>query len=428
MLFLLATALAESGGHAAGPSATGSVLGGLVLVGVAYFIAHFVVDRLQRQFLFVSGAEYLLLGILLGPAGAKALTVFDNLGALAPVIAFAAGWIGLLYGMELHLRTLLDDDRGLAMRLAFAEVAGVSLATGGAAYGFFVSGWLVDPIPTAEAAVAASAMGCAAAAGSSSAVDLIENSYTSIQSRLLPLIRHTSRIGDLLAIAGLGVLFCVFHVSGERSAWGISTLWPNWMLMTIFLGLGIGVLFAVFLSSDADENSRFLTLVGIIVFAAGAAFFLEISAVTVNLMLGVAVVNSQDGPAVKSTLNSSLKPVTLVLMIVAGAMWAPVDLRAAVVAAVGYILVRGASKALALFLATMGQPVRRDLFRGLMAQGDVAIAIAVSFRLVYDGPAADLAYSSIIISVMVHELVAPRLLKGLLIEAGELDDAAWSGA
>ena len=155
---------------------------------------------------------------------------------------------------------------------------------------------------------------------------------------------------------------------------------------------------------------------------------LEISAVTVNLMLGVFVVNTQSGPAVKSTLNSSLKPVTLVLMVVAGAMWASVDLRAAIVVCVGYILVRGLSKAVVLFLATTGQAVRRDIFRGLMAQGEVAIVIAVSFRLVYDGPAADLAYSAIIVSVMVHEVVAPRLLKGLLIEAGELDDAAWSGA
>lgn len=427
MILHLTTALAGGAEHAAEPSASGRVLGALVIVGLAYLLAHFVVNRLQRRLLFVSGAEYILLGLLLGPAGAGALAVFDNLGSLAPIIAFAAGWVGLLYGMELHVRSLLDDDRGLAMRLAFAEVMGTGTAVTAAAFGFFTSGWLLPVVNTWDALAAAAAMGCAAAAGSSSAVDLLEDSYPTIESRLLPLLRHTARIGDLLAILGLGLLFSVFHAGGGQPPSVAVT--SQWVLATVGVGLGLGILFALFLGDDASPNARFLALVGIIVFAAGAAFFLEISALTVNLMLGAALVNSNDGPKVRETLDSSMKPVVLVLMVVAGAMWAPVDWRAAAVVSVGYIVVRALAKVLSLGLATLGQPVRRDLFRGLMAQGDTAVAIAVSFRLVYDGPAADLAYCSILISVMTHELVAPRLLKGLLIDASELDDdAAWSPA
>ena len=57
---------------------------------------------------------------------------------------------------------------------------------------------------------------------------------------------------------------------------------------------------------------------------------------------------------------------------------------------------------------------------GLLAQGKVAIAMALSVQLVYDGLAIDLAYTAVLVSVALHEVIAPRLLRGLLIDASEL--------
>ncbi len=397
------------------------------MVGGAYLLTRFVVNRLQRRFLFVSGMEYIVLGVLLGPAAVNTVAVFDDIDRLAPVIAFAAGWVALMYGMELRLRTLMDETPDRSMRLAFAEVLGTGLATGGAAYGFFVSGWVIEALPVTESACAASVMGCAAAAGSSSAVDLLSETYDTLQSQLLTLLRHTSRIGDIIAILGMGVVFALFHQApGEEAA--LQPQFAGWLLATIVLGVLLGGLFSVFLDDDADENHRFLALTGIIVLAAGVSFFLEISALAVNLILGAILVNSSDGPKVAKTLESSVQPVTLVLMVFAGLMWAPVDPLAGLVVTVGYIVIRAASKALSVFLAAVGTPLRRDLFRGLMAQGEAAVAIAISFRLVFDGPAAELAYTAILVSVMLNELVAPRLLKGLLIDTGELDSDATAWA
>ncbi|MEZ4318177.1 MAG: hypothetical protein R3F61_11760 [Myxococcota bacterium] len=400
----------------------------LVMVGLAYLMARFVVNRLQRRFLFVSGMEYILLGVLLGPAVVGTIAVFDDMGRLAPIIAFAAGWIGLVYGMELDWRSLVQQSSADgAMRLAFAEVVGTGIVTMLGGYAFFTSGLLMEAVPTSEAWCAASVLGCAAAAGSSSAVDLLSESYTGLESRLLPLLRHTSRVGDIIAIAGLGVLFAWFHPPAGRDAM-LATSFAGWILWTLGIGVLMGWFFSLFLDDNADDNHRFLALVGIIVFTAGISFFLEISALTVNLILGVILVNTSDGPRVADTLESSLKPVTLVLMVFAGAMWHPVDPLAGLVVSVGYVLLRGVAKAAALFLATVGTPIRKDVFRGLMAQGEAAVAIAVSFRLVYDGEAAQLAYTAILISVILNELLAPRLLKGLLIDAGELDSDATSWA
>lgn len=62
--------------------------------------------------------------------------------------------------------------------------------------------------------------------------------------------------------------------------------------------------------------------------------------------------------------------------------------------------------------------MRKDVFRGLIGQGHVAVAMALSTKLVFHGTGIDIVYTSILVSVVVHELVAPRMLKGLLVDSG----------
>lgn len=395
-----------------------TVLALLALVGLAYLLAHFVVAWIQRRFLVVSGLEYILLGVALGPTVSPDLQVISDLTVLAPVIAFAAGWVGLLYGTELDFRSLLDGpDR--SWRLAVGEVVVTAFAVGLACHAALSRGWLLPHLNERDAAIAAWTLGCAAAAGSSGAVDLVASRYRGLTTELLPLLRRSARLGDLLAIAAFGVLFCVYHEGAVNVA--KDPVFSDWILLTLGLGLGLGVLFAAFLGDTTDDNHRFLALTGIVIFASGAAFFLNLGALAVNVLLGVAVANwSRHGTGLYQVLERTQAPVRLVLLVFAGALWEPVALVPGVTLAVGYVAFRVLAKVAAGFLVTVGTPLRSDLFRGLMAQGDVAIAIAIGFRLVYSGPAIDLAYTAILASVVLNELVAPRLLRGLLIDAGEL--------
>lgn len=407
-----------------------TVLALLALVGLAYLLAHFVVEWIQRRFLVVSGLEYILLGVGIGPTVSPDLSAIVDLTVLAPVIAFAAGWIGLLYGMELDFRTMMTvPDR--SVRLAVGEGAVTGLAVGLTCQAVLGAGWPLPHLNERDAAIAGWALGCAAAAGSSGAVDLVRSRYVGLETELLPLLRRSARLGDLLAIAGFGALFCVYHEGAVNLA--KDPAFSDWILITMGLGLGLGVLFAAFLGDTTDDNHRFLALTGIVIFASGAAFFLNLGALAVNVLLGVVVVNwSRHGKGIYEVLERTQAPVRLVLLVFAGALWKPVALGPGLAMALGYIALRVAVKVVAGFLATVGTPLRSDLFRGLMAQGDVAIAIAIGFRLVYSGPAIDLAYTAILGSVVVNELVAPRLLRGLLIDAGELrqdvDPSAPTGA
>ncbi len=391
----------------------------LGMVGAAYLLAHFVVGWFQRRFLTITGIEYILLGAVLGPEVVPGVRALADLEGLAPIIAFAAGWVGLLYGVSLDLRALSEaQDR--AARLAAFDVVVTGAGVGGLSYLALSRGWVLPGVAWSDAAVASWVLACAAAAGSTSAVDLVRLRYRALETELLPLLHRAARMGDVAAIVGFGLLFCAFHVEGPGQAMAGLALFDEWLVRTVVLGVGLGWLFAIFLGDTEDANHRFLALSGIIIFASGAAFFLKLSALLVNLLLGLTLGLTRHGRGLTEVLESTQAPVRLVLLVFAGALWVPVPMGPAVALSAGYVALRVLAKFAGGSLATVGTPLRSDVFRGMLAQGDVAVAIAIGFRLVYRGPAADLAYTAILVSVVIHEMVAPRLLKGLLIDAGEL--------
>ena len=399
----------------------GTVVLLVLVIGVAYVLAHNVVERLQRRFLVVSGAEYLLLGVLLGPTF-PAIGVFDNMTGIVPVIALAAGWVGLLRGTDFDFATLQKLDPA-TWRIVFLHHLLPGAAVGVGSYYFFTESgllfepWQLGPEETRTAMLSAAALACFDAADSAEPFDLLSRRYE-ITGRLSPLLRNGTRLGDIVVILSFGLIFCVFH----ESAVGAQKYSPSlWAWVTVLLGAALGFLFSLFLAGDESDNSRFLALVGIIAFASGGAYFLELSPLAVNLSMGFVLVNfARGGHLLHSTLESTERPMTIVLLIFAGALWQPTDPQVTLIALGGFLVLRTLAKWLASLIASWGTSLRKDLFRGLLAQGDVTLAMAVSFRLVYQGGAADIAYSVVLGSIVINDLLAPRLLRGLLADQGEI--------
>lgn len=268
-----------------------------------------------------------------------------------------------------------------------------------------------------NAALSAAALACFAAADSAEPFDLLARRYE-ISGRLAPLLRNGTRLGDIAVIIAFGLIFCVFH----ESAPGAQDYSPStWAWVTFGLGAALGFLFSLFLAGDESDNSRFLALVGIIAFASGGAYFLELSPLAVNLSMGFVLVNfARGGQLLHTTLESTERPMTIVLLIFAGALWEPTELVPTALALGGFLIARTGAKWLASVIAGWGTTLRKDLFLGLLAHGDVTLAMAVSFRLVYHGEAAKVAYSVVLASVILNDLMAPRLLRGLLVDEGEI--------
>lgn len=400
-----------SSGAAGSPLMTVVIL--VLLLAISYLLAHFVIGRLQRRFVFVTGIEFVLLGAAFGRALSE-MGLFADMSAIAPIIALASGWVGLLTGMQLDLFHLREGHEG-GTPLAIVLVLGTGGAVGAISYVFFRSGIMGD-IPLAQAAMSSGVMACAAAAGSNNAVDLLRERYN-LEKGLAAFLRRVSELGDICAIAVFGTLFCFFH-QGESSV-PLSPL--EWLGITVGVGVLLGLVFGVFIVEDESEQTRFLALVGIIAFASGAAYFLHVSPLFVNMLLGIVLVSTErSGHAVLKTLEGTARPMRLILLIFAGVLWVPPPLLPTLFALSGYVVLRMIGRFFSAWVASLALSIRSDVGRGFLAQGDVALAMALSFRLVYQGTAIDVAYTVVLSSILFHELIAPRVLRGLLIDAGEV--------
>jgi hypothetical protein len=387
----------------------------LVSVGVAYLLTHLVVGRLQRAFLVVTGVEYVLLGVLLGPVVAL-VPAFSELSGLLPIIALATGWVGLLRGIELSTAALREAPRGTRRLALFDDLlAGGFVAT--AAY-FLLSSGFLGAFEEREIWLASGFLGCGAATRATAPIDIVVRRYK-VEGPTEPLLRLSARMGDAIALFVYGMLFAFFH---EKTAGVELQLGPiSWMALALGVGMALGLIFRPFLGKDDSEGGRFLAIVGIITFASGAAWFLQLSPVFVTLVLGIVLVNiSPAGAEIHTTLVRTSQPMTLILLIFAGAVWEIPPLVPTAALLPVFLVLRFAGKWLASRFASVGGLLRRDLWRGQLAHGNAALAMGISFKLVFDGPAIDAVYTIVLVSILLHNLIAPRLLRRLLADSGEL--------
>ncbi len=422
-----AASLARAQDAHAAPEASSSVTAGALMlilgVGVAYVLAHLVVGRMQQRFLVMSGVEYVVLGMLLGPVLAPSLRVFEDVDPVLPFVALGAGWVGLLRGMELRVSELgaaPAAGRRLegAVRIAVVQSVTAGLLCGGAAYLFFGAVTL-EGSTREEIATAAGVLGCAGAAAALEPLEVIARRYD-VRGGLSAFVRRIAALSDLLAIVAFGVLVSVFHPIDPSAP--ASPRATEWVVIAVALGALLGLLFTPFLGGDDTEQGRFLALAGIITFASGAAYFLRIAPIFVTLCLGAVLINTaRNGTQIRATLEGTRGPMALILLVFAGALVDPPPWIPAITVALGFVGLRLVGKVVGTWLATSGSDLRRDLHRGLQGQGDVTIAIAVAYRVFHrESDVAAIAFTAILVSRVFHDLLAPRALRGLLVDAGDI--------
>jgi hypothetical protein len=381
-----------------------------LLVGAAYVAADVFVDWLEERFFILSGVEYLLLGFGLGMA-LPGVREVESLQPIFPVIALTTGWLGLLRGTEFRIREVRGAPEGLGTGMLLHLVVPGAFVGLVAYFGFQINGMI------------AALLACVAAAHSSEPFAVLSARYQ-VFGPIASIVEKAARLGDVLVILAFGLVFCFFHEGTP----GAPTLnWWQWTEVTLALGIGLGLLMRPFVAEGQSTHARFLALVGIIFFASGAAYFLSLSALLVNLVLGVVLVNlSTAGQGVRGTLRDTERPMTIVLFVIAGALVRPAPWLSVLVGFVAFVALRALGGVIASRLTSLRTELRGDLHRGLVAQSAVVVAMAVTFRIVVEGELVDVAYIVILLSVIFHGLLGPRLLRGLLSDAGGLmvrDDA-----
>lgn len=392
----------------------------LLLVSAAYLLAHVVVERLQQRFFFSSGVEYLLLGVLVGPA-TPFFTALDDeaLRQLAPLVSLAIGWMGLLYGSRLHMPRLIGGALTagrIAIVQSLATAAIVATACSIVLYHLPIS-W-----PDEESYwLAVSVLAVSSVVASPAALGLVRERMNA-KGPLTELMDRALRFNELIAIVAFGAILCIFH--RENPTLGGRPTEVEWFVLSMVLGGALGGLFFLFIGKEHDEEKQFLALVGIIIFASGLAHSLELSPLLVNLVLGFSLVSLSDdqlSQELTRALERSAKPMYIVLLIFAGAMATTNGLAAWLLAAV-YVSSRIVARMVGGWVASigLGHRTRWDQGRAFVGHGAVAVAMALNLMLVFPGEVGQLVSVSILASVLLNEIWSARLVKGLLIDAGDI--------
>jgi hypothetical protein len=384
----------------------------IIVVATAYLATHLLYEWLAKRLLIVSGAEYLVLGILLGPQVSGVISV-ESAESFGPIVVLGTGWIGLTVGMQFYLPRLVRIT-GLTFRLAVIESL-VTLAVVTAAMW-----WVLPKLGlTSEfwAIVPAIALGAIAVASTPSGLDIAIRD----RKRREPVVNQLETslgVNAFVAVMTVGILFSWVHRAPT------SALRPptptEWAVITIGVGVLGGALFHLFLGEERKVDRLVVSLGGAIILASGAAAYLNVSPVLATLVVGIVLVNTSRGRTeLRTVLAEAERPFYYVLLLLAGLSWRPSTSFTVVAVVLLYLVTRTMSKVYAARATTVWNKATpqlgRDWGKALIGQGRLTVALALDYARRPELPIGDVVFTAALASVLLTEFAAARLVRAALL-------------
>lgn len=377
----------------------------ILVVAGAYLAAHVAFEWLARHYLIISGAEYLLLGILLGPQ-VSGLISPSVVGDFAPFMTLALGWIGALVGTQFYLPGLFRIS-AKAYRIAFVEAVITLALVSAAMAGIFV--WLFA-LPLSIALLPAVALGAVATASVPSGIALVSRKI----GRSAPVVRQlelTTAVDALVAIVAFGLLLSITHQT-PVSGWRAPTP-TEWAVISIAIGVVGGSLFHLFLGEEKNIDRLFIGLGGAIILSSGAAAYLRLSPLLPAMLTGMILINtSANRNEIKEVLIRVERPLYFILLIFAGAAWQPGG-AAWLLPTLIFLAARTAAKMGSSWFAAWSSDALPALGPGwgqaLLGHGGLAVAIALNYQIHDHSPLSNAVFTATIASVLLTGISSARL-------------------
>lgn len=385
----------------------------VMLVAGAYLAARVAFEWLGRRFLIVSGAEYVLLGILVGPqvSGLLGKTVLQS---FEPITTLALGWMGAIIGTRFYLAALVAVP-GITYRLAFVE----SILTLLTVFGVEMAALTLLGFSPGRVWIPALAMGTIATASSTAAVDMIGERLGSDRPLVAQLSVSTT-VNAFVAVIAFGILLSMHHPDPHVMDRPITP--TEWMAIAIAVGVIGGSLFYLFLGSEEHEDRLLIALGGAVILVSGAAAYLSLSPLVVGLFFGIILVNTAaNREEVTAVLESVDRPLYFVLLVIGGATWRPSTEPWALAIVVLFLAARAAGKLGGARLAARANgalPVLgNDWGQALLGQGGLALALAINYQYQQVAIGSGLVFTAAVVSVLLTDFLSARLMRAAVVSA-----------
>lgn len=382
----------------------------VVIVAGSYLAARWAFDWLAEKFFVVSGVEYLLLGILLGPQVSGVLSR-DTIDSFAPIISLGLGWMGASIGSEFVIAALVRTP-ARQYRVALAE----SLLTL-----VFISGvmtvaiqWLFA-LPTRFAMIPGVSLGAIGTASAQAGVVLIAK-RAGRQHAIVQQLRISTSMNTTVAVVVFGLLLSIVHTSPPHLERALTP--TEWMVISVGIGVIGGTLFHLFLGEEHNADRLFIALAGGVILISGAATYLRLSPMLSAMCFSIVLVNSTRGRRdITRLLDRLERPLYFALLIFGGAAWQPSS-RAWVLPVLLFLALRFVAKTGAARLAGRLNGVGNDLGpnwgRGLLGQGGLALAIALNYVYHDVLPLPYVVFTAAVASLLLTDILSARFVRSLL--------------
>ncbi|HYO97695.1 MAG TPA: potassium transporter Kef [Polyangiaceae bacterium] len=394
-------------------SAIGLLLGLLVL---AYFGSILVGDRTIRGFGLPSGAEYLLLGFVLGPEVLGVITR-SLITSFEPMLVVGAAWLALVAGIGYGQ---VGPRRVRVGRAVVGALFGLLVGAGvcGAVF------WALRFSPTSASLSLLDRLLLSASSG----VVLSETTRHTVRwvaerhgakGTLLDTLADHARASVLVPAMVLAVVFAAAPGGGL----------PGPVALRVGVTLGVGVLLgwvaSLLLGREFRRDESWGIFLGTSLLGMGVSARLGLSAVSTIFTMALTMsAVSPHRAELKAMVAPTEKPVLLPIAVLTGAF---VDLGAAsfipllVAAGIGGRLVlelaRGAIVAAAVPSARSAGPL---LGLGMLSTGAFTLAAAIGLALRLPPPLGPSVLVLASAGVLVGELLGPVLLRRALERAQEI--------
>ncbi|MFW5966294.1 MAG: hypothetical protein ACOCV2_02195 [Persicimonas sp.] len=398
----------------------------LAVIAVAYLVTHLLLERLAERFGFVTGVEYIILGIILGPV--LGWVDADTTDALTPVIVLGVGSLGLLIGLGIDRRKMDSFNRRAVVVSAIISVCtyAVMLAVPSAAFYYFGSAELLESSLPLLMVVAAVAM--VADNGPIRALANLLDADGEAVDFAVAVARGCAAFG----IIGFGLIFCFFNDTALPEGLEVASgyTWLVWLAIELALGGVLGLVFSSFLRRDFADEKIITIIIGMVIFTSGAAFYLDLSPLFVNFIMGIVLINTAPhADHVHARLKAIHRPLYIVLFFFGGIMWSLEAPLWGIALVVAYIPLRRLGRLVGSVAASRavdrnGSAPGSGLSRPLLAPGALSVAMLLKFSQVYaDYPGlehVDMLYNGLLTAIVVTEIFSYPLTRSWLIDEADV--------
>ncbi|GAB1349295.1 hypothetical protein MASR1M107_15090 [Ignavibacteriales bacterium] len=389
-----------------------------------------VLRKISNKNYFPSGAEYVILGLLLSPSFFQLFSEYlpntsltthhsDLLLNLSPVVSSITGFIGLYYGLQFSLVELLKTNRE-GVRVAIYDSISGAILSGGTIYLVLIYLY-TGSLDSYSTIMVSAALGIISSVSTPYIMQKF-SSENSLNGKLTRSMLTATKFSKFFAILLFGSLFPIYQASTQS---GFQLTSTEFLVVSFGISVAIGVLFFMFLGREMSPQKIIAGVFGVTLLGSGIGYFLGLSPLFLCFIIGALVGNiSKMRDEIIGSLNGFIQPLSIVVVVYAGMLIAlPSDSREWIMILafpVVKFLIKYLTHKIAVNAAFERDSVNEKQFVLFLGSDVLIFAMLINYVSIIHNSLNPVVVISVVIMALLYNTGSGYLTKRFLVETDEI--------